>query len=97
MAQLACDSSRMSTNTTPEVSTETINYFDENFQKEGLNYVKFDLIRQIETAKSDYDFYDNQANQFARMAQAQKDKIEGLRYELAAVNAAKKHKTAGII
>ena len=87
----------MSTNTTPEVSTATINYFDENFQKEGLNYVKFDLVRQIETAKSDYAFYDNQANQFARMAQRQKDKIEGLQYELAAVNAAKKQKTAGII
>ena len=90
----------MTTNTTsvtPEIPAATINYFDESFAKEGLNYVRRDLQRQIERAKSDCYYYEEQARQMADLAKRELDRIEGMRYELAAVNAAMKQKTAGII
>lgn len=90
----------MTTNTTsvtPKIPQATINYFDESFAKEGLKYVRRDLERQIERAKSDYSYYDEQARQMASLAKRELDRIEGFRYELAAVNAAMKQKTAGII
>jgi len=85
------------TQVTPKIPQATINYFDESFAKEGLKYVKRDLERQIEKAKSDYFFYEEQAKQLATRAKIEQDRIEGFKYELAAVNAAMKQKTAGII
>ena len=90
----------MTTNTTsvtPKINQATIKYFDESFAKEGLIYVKGDVQRQIERAKSDYSYYNEQATQMANLAKRELDRIEGFRYELAAVNAAMKQKTAGII
>jgi len=90
----------MTTNTTsvtPKIPVATINYFDKSFAKEGLKYVRRDLERQIERAKGDYSYYNEQATQMANLAKRELDRIEGFRYELAAVNAAMKQKTAGII
>lgn len=90
----------MTTNTTsvtPKIPQATINYFDKSFTKEGLKYVRRDLDRQIERAKSDYSYYNEQARQMADLAKRELDRIEGFLYELAAVNAAMKQKTAGII
>lgn len=90
----------MTTNTTPvtpKIPQATINYFDCGFGKEGLNYVRRDLMRQIERSKSDHYHYEDQAREMAELAKRELDRIEGMRYELAAVNAAMKHKTAGII
>jgi hypothetical protein len=88
----------MSTNqVTPKIPQATINYFDEGFAKEGLKYVKRDLERQIEKARSDYFFYEEQSKQLATMAKIEQDRLEAFKYELASVNAAMKQKTAGII
>jgi len=92
-----CNTVSMTTNNAPEISNETINYFSENFAHEALIYTRRDLMNQIERTKTSYNYYDNQARQLASMAQAELDRIEGLRYELAAVNAAMKQKTADII
>ena len=82
---------------TPKIPQATINYFDEGFAKEGLKYVKRDLERQIEKARTDFFYWEEQAKQFAIKAKIEQDRIEGMKYELAAVNAAMKQKTAGII
>lgn len=90
----------MTTNNTqvaPKIPQATINYFDESFTKEGLNYVKRELERQIEKTKSDYFFYEEQSKQLAIKAKIEQDRIEGMKYELEAVNAARKQKNAGII
>lgn len=84
-------------NNTPKIPQATLNYFDESFAKEGLKYVKRDLERQIEKTKSDFLYWEEQAKQFAIKAKIEQDRIEGMKYELAAVNAALKQKTAGII
>jgi hypothetical protein len=86
----------MTTNTTqvtPKIPAATINYFDQSFAKEGLKYVKRDLDRQIERAKCDCSYYEQQASQMNNLAKRELDRIEGLRYELEAVNAAMKQKT----
>ncbi len=85
------------TQVTPKIPQATINYFDESFAKEGLKYVKRDLERQIEKARGDFFLYEEQAKQLATKAKIEQDRIEGFKYELAAVNAAMKQKTAGII
>ena len=90
----------MTTNNTqvaPKIPQATINYFDESFNKEGLKYVKRDLERQILQSKNDYNFYEEQSKQLASKAKIEQDRIEGFKYELEAVNAAMKQKTAKII
>lgn len=82
---------------TPKIPQATINYFDKAFGKEGLKYVIRDLESQIEKARKNYFFYEEQSRQLATMAKIEQDRLEAFKYELASVNAAMKQKTDGII
>jgi hypothetical protein len=81
-----CNTISMTTNEPIEVCEETINYFVETFEHQGMIYLRQELMRQISKAQTDYYFYEEQSKQFASRAQSEKDRIEGLKYELAAVN-----------
>ena len=75
------------TNQATDQTTE--NYFRNNdFSLESLRYIRTDLFTRRSDFKREYDFYDNQAKMFARMADHAKSGIESCNTEFKLVEEA---------
>ena len=67
----------------------TDNYFlTENFSLDALRYVRLDLGSKRHLFEKEWDFYDNQARMFSRMAEEAKSNIGAVNHEYKLVDEA---------
>jgi hypothetical protein len=65
------------------VENITSYFLESDFSEESLNYIRLDLFTRKMQYKREYDFLDNQAQMFARLAEAAKGHLEACNNEYA--------------
>ena len=73
--------------TTPTTTEENIKYFSENFSKDGLDHLKYEMLNKLHILERQQDFYVNQAKTFTMMVESTGYNIEGLKEELDIIKA----------
>jgi len=75
----------MTTETTP-INEANIEYFLNNFSEEGLRYIRFDLIRDMEFRQREIAHMENEIKRLQDRLEWFKDGVEGQRQELKEIN-----------
>lgn len=71
------------------MTNQSTNYFvQEGFNLESLRYVRLDLLQKRHIFQKERDFFDNQAQMFARMAEEAKSNLGTVNHEFKLVEEA---------
>lgn len=82
----------MTATTTTTTTEENIKYFSDNFNKDGLDHLKYEMLNKLYILERQQDFYTNQAKTFTMMVETNAHTIEGLKEELDIIKAVIKYK-----
>jgi hypothetical protein len=71
------------------MTNQSTNYFvQEGFNLESLRYIRLDLLQKRHIFQKERDFFDNQAQMFARMAEEAKSNLGAVNHEFKLVEEA---------
>lgn len=71
------------------MTNQATNYFvQEGFDLEALRYIRIDLLQKRHVFQKERDFFDNQAQMFARMAEEAKSNLGAVNHEFKLVEEA---------